>query len=445
MTLREKLHLTVLLSVPAIIGQLSTIVMQIIDASMLGHLSTVEAAAVGLVSTTIWLFGGLATAFAQGFAVQVAHRIGAGDAPMARAIVRQAWTAGIVFAALLTTIGLAIAPHLPAWLGASADIHHDATTYFRIFALGLPIVVTNGIAAASLRCSGNVKTPSILLVAMCGLDIVFNYLFLYPMHMGTAGAALSTIVAYAVTCTAMVYCLVVRDRTLRFSLDTVRPGWLPTRISLRKAAFIATPVGLERACISSAQITISSIIAPLGPVAIAANSFGINVESLCYMPGHGVAEAATTLVGQSRGARREPLMRSFAKITTLLGMVIMSVMGLLMYVLAPEAMALITPDADVIALGTRILRIEAPAEPFFAAAIVASAVFVGAGRTLVPSLMNLTSIWAVRVSLTLLLAPRYGLQGVWIAMAAELTVRGCLFLLRLRTRRWSKINKATCN
>ena len=67
MTLREKIHLTVLLSIPAIIAQFSFIAMQMIDAAMLGHLSTDEAAAVGLVSTTIWLFGGLTSAFASGF------------------------------------------------------------------------------------------------------------------------------------------------------------------------------------------------------------------------------------------------------------------------------------------------------------------------------------------------------------------------------------------
>ena len=110
-----------------------------------------------------------------------------------------------------------------------------------------------------------------------------------------------------------------------------------------------------------------------------------------------------------------------------------------MWIFAPEMMSVITPDRAVINLGAEILRIEAWAEPGFAAAIVANAVFVGSGKTLIPSIMNLCSIWGVRVTLTLLLAPMMGLRGVWIAMAIELTVRGTIFIVRLCGEGWRKI------
>ena len=119
MTLYQKVRLTTLLAVPAIIAQLSFIAMQMIDAAMLGHLSTDEAAAVGLVSTTIWLFGGLNSAFAAGCSVQVAHRIGAGDVAGARGVIRQGLTSGLIFSMILVMIGLCISPYLPHWLGAS--------------------------------------------------------------------------------------------------------------------------------------------------------------------------------------------------------------------------------------------------------------------------------------------------------------------------------------
>lgn len=215
--------------------------------------------------------------------------------------------------------------------------------------------------------------------------------------------------------------------------------YLPTWKTLKKAGFIGIPISMERGIMCTAQITISSIIAPLGSIAIAANTFAINVESLCYMPGHGVADAATTLVGQSKGARRRDLMHSFAWISMALGMGIMAFMGLVMWVFAPEMMALITPDTDVIKLGSEILRIEAWAEPGFAAAIVANAVFVGAGKTVVPSIMNLCSIWGVRVTLTSVFVYSMGLHGVWLAMAIELCVRGTIFIIRLCTKGWSSI------
>lgn len=435
MTLGQKLRLVALLSMPAMIAQLSSVVMQIIDASMLGHLGTNESAAVGLVSTTIWLFGGLQSGLATGFAVQVAHKVGANNLKRARSIIRQGISCGLAFSGLLMLVGLLIAPHLPVWLGANETIRHDASIYFSIVSVGMPLMMMNAIAAGSLRCSGNVKTPSMLNVMMCVLDVVFNYLFIFVLDMGTKGAAYGTFCAFAITMACMMYSLVVRDRNLRFSLDNkqkFRPHW----DTLSNVFKIGTPISLERGVMAGAQVAISGIIAPMGSVAIAANTFGVNVESLCYMPGYGIAEASTTLVGQSMGAKRPELMRSFGWISVFTGMAVMALMGVIMGVFAPEMMSVVTNDTDVINLGAEVLRIEAWAEPGFAAAIVAYSVFVGAGKTMMSSVLNLGCIWGVRLTLALLLASSMGLRGVWIAMAIELTVRGAAFLVRMKTNKW---------
>ena len=446
MSWQEKLRLTVLLSMPAMVAQVSSVAMQIIDAAMLGHLGTKEAATVGLVSTTIWLFGGLCSAFAAGFTVQVAHHVGAEDLQGARNIIRQGLFAGLVFSLFLSLIGILIAPHLPVWLGAGEEIHEGATEYFTIVALALPVLETNMLAAGSLRCSGNIKIPSLLNAMMCLMNVVFNYCFLYIFKMGTVGVAYGTFLGYTITMGLMLYFMVVRDKRLRFSLDADCVGkwdfshYLPSKVALKKALLIGSPISLERGAMRGAQIAITGIIAPLGSVAIAANTFGINIESLCYMPGFGISDAATTLVGQSLGARRKDLMRSFAWMSVGLGMSIMAVMGLLMGVFAPELMQMITTDGNVVKLGAEVLRIEAWAEPMFAASIVAYGVFVGSGKTLVPSLMNLSSIWVVRLSLALLLVPTMGLKGVWIAMCVELCWRGAAFLFRLKGHGWSKLS-----
>lgn len=446
MSWQEKLRLTVLLSLPAMVAQISSVAMQIIDAAMLGHLGTKESAAVGLVSTTIWLFGGLCSAFAAGFSVQVAHYVGAEDLRGARNIIRQGLFSGLVFSLLLALIGLFIAPHLPVWLGADKEIHAGASEYFSIVAAALPVLEINMLAAGSLRCSGNIKIPSFLNALMCVQDVIFNYLFIFVFHMGTAGAAYGTFLAYAITMSLMIYFMTAKDQQLRFSLDTELMGkwnftrYIPNKNTMKRAFTIGSPISLERGVMCGAQIAITGIIAPLGSVAIAANTFGINIESVCYMPGYGISEAATTLVGQSLGAKRKDLMRSFAWISVCLGMAIMALMGILMAVFAPEMMQMVTTDNGVVELGAEVLRIEAWAEPMFAASIVAYGAFVGSGKTLVPSLMNLGSIWIVRLTLALLLAPSMGLQGVWIAMCIELCWRGAAFLFRLRGRSWSNIS-----
>ena len=119
-----------------------------------------------------------------------------------------------------------------------------------------------------------------------------------------------------------------------------------------------------------------------------------------------------------------------------MGIGVMAVMGIVMYVAAPGIMGIMTPVQDVVDLGARILRIEAFAEPMYAASIVVYGIFIGAGDTLAPSIMNLGSIWAVRLSLAAVLAPKYGLEGVWIAMCIELCFRGMIFLVRLYRKKW---------
>lgn len=122
MSAGQKVRLAVMLSVPAVVAQLSSIVMQYIDASMVGSLGAEASAAIGLVSTTTWLFGGLLSAAASGFSVQVAHRIGAGDWEGAQRVLRQSVVAVLAFSLLLASIGAGISSSLPVWLGGAESI-----------------------------------------------------------------------------------------------------------------------------------------------------------------------------------------------------------------------------------------------------------------------------------------------------------------------------------
>ena len=254
------------------------------------------------------------------------------------------------------------------------------------------------------------------------------------LGLGVAGAAVGSLMAEGLVAGWVTWYALCRSKELRILGEA--GSFIPEKNVLKKAGDIAGPVLLQRVLMNAAQITCTIIVAPLGAVAIAANVLGVTAESLCYMPGYGIGEAATTLVGQSVGARRSRLTERFAWMTTFVGIAVMSLMGVVMYVAAPLMMASLTPDAAVRALGTECLRIEAWAEPMFAASIVAMSCFVGAGDTRKPSMMNLISMWGVRVTLAAALAPIWGLQGVWTAMAIELTFRGLIFLGRMKWGNW---------
>ncbi|MBQ2061064.1 MAG: MATE family efflux transporter [Oscillospiraceae bacterium] len=444
LTLRQQILLTLRLSVPAILAQLSTIAMQYIDASMVGQLGAGDAASIGLVASTTWLFGGLTTAAVLAFTVQVAQRIGAGDEKDARNLMKQGMVIAVLFSLLLAAVGAAIAGSLPVWLRADPAIRPHATAYFLIFALSLPIMALSSLGAGMLQSSGNMRTPSILMALSCLLDVVFNALLIFPARtlwgvtvpgagLGVIGAALGTSAAHAVNAALLLFFLLRRSpalhlrrgEKLRFVPEQLRRGWK-----------LALPVAAERVIMCSAQIVSTGIIAPLGTVAIAAHSFAITAEALCYMPGYGMEPAASTLIGQSVGAERRDLTYRLGWLVTTLAMVIMGLSAVVLFFAAPYIIGVMTPDREVVALATAVLRIVLLAEPLYGASIVASGAFQGAGNTLPSTVLNLASMWCVRIPLTAALAARYGLPGAWVAMTIELAVRGTLFLLWLGSKRW---------
>ena len=448
---RQQLQLTFALSLPAILANASSMIMRFIDASMVGQLGADDSASVGLMGTTSWLFEGVLSAFAAGYAVQVAHLLGAKRAADARQVVRQAIVVCLIFSLMLAGLGLILCKPLPVWLGAQPHIRAHATLYFGTFMLFVPFFMLDIVASSMLRSSGNMRVPSLLNVLMCVLDVVFNFFLIFPTRqitlfghdmtmpgagLGVMGAALGTASAGLVVSLLMVYYLVYRSSELRLNLDS--GSFKPTWNVFKKAVNISTPMGVQHIMMCSALIVITGIVAPLGSIALAANSFGITAESLCYMSGYGIADAATTLVGQSLGAKRKQLTRSFAWINVISGMTIMGGMAVIMYVFAAQLMGLMSPVPEVVELGARCLRVEAWAEPLFAASIIGYGVFVGAGYTLVPCGINLVSLWVVRLGLSALLVTTMGLYGVWMAMAIELCFRGIVYLLWLSSKRWMR-------
>ena len=446
LSMADQTSMIIRLSIPAILAQISTTVMEYIDASMVGQLGSSQSASIGLVASATWLFGGLCSAAASGFNVRIAHCIGARDDRAARNFVRTGLVYVAGFGTLLMILGAALSFVLPALMGGEESIRADATAYFLIFSLSMPFYQLNIAAVGMLQCSGNMKLPGIMEILMCVFDVVFNFFLIFPARiidilgmrieiwgagLGVAGAALGTALSEVVVSVFLLGYLLLRSDKLRLrrgerAVFSLRELWITLRISI--------PVAIERIVTCSSYIAFARIVSPLGTVAIAAHSFSITAEGLCYMPGYGIGMAATTVIGQSIGARRSDLTKRLGRLSVWLGVIIMTVFGALMYIFAPQLIGLLSPDAEIREIGAAVLRIEAFAEPLFAASIVATGVFRGAGDTAVSSALNFISMWAVRIPLAYALSLSFGLRGVWTAMCIELCFRGALFIILMETR-----------
>ena len=446
--LSQTAQVVLALSLPSILQQMVVTAMEYIDAAMVGHIGAEATAAIGIVSSSTWLLHGVLVGLYTAFSIQIAQYLGADRQEDARGVLRQSMLFNLILGLGAAAFGIGISRFLPGWLGADPSLQANASAYFAIWSAVLPFTMAMGMYTAQLRATGDALTPGLISVLICVLDIVFNFFLINPSRtlvlfgrtvtvwgagLGVPGAALGTALSDVVGGLLALAILLLRDGPLCIR----RPGsWKITRSCLMNLWRVGAPLAAERAALSSAQVVLVRIVSGLGTVAIAANSLGVSAEGLCYMAGYGIQDASIALIGQAVGANRRDMSKRFAWLCTLMGMGIMALSGAGLWLFAPALMGIFTADAAVIALGARVLRIEAFAEPMFGASIVASGAMQGAGDSTACFVLNLVSMWGIRLTLASLLAPRFGLVGVWGAMCCELCIRGLLFLVRLARGKW---------
>ncbi|OQB24281.1 MAG: Multidrug resistance protein MdtK [Firmicutes bacterium ADurb.Bin182] len=439
---------------PTIIEQLLLTFVHYVDTSMVGVLGENATASIAVSSSTMWLVNGLFGSLAVGYYVLVGRNIGAGDIDKAKRIVRQSVLAASAAGVLFTLIMQFISPVLPVWLGAEETIRQDASAYLSIVSSAYFFSMAVVMSAGILRVAGDTRTPLFFNVLTNILNILLNFLLIYQTReitvlgytftvwgagLGVRGAAAATAAAIVVSGSLLLSRLFKKDYPIRISLrDDYKPDLSITKSALRLAA----PAAMERITISSGQILMTALITNLGTTALAANYLAVTAEGISYLPAYGFNVAATTLVAQSLGAGNKESALRFARLCLIIGVAMMSFTGIIMYIEAEFLISVFTPVAAVILLGSRVLRVEAFAQPFFAASIIGGGVLRGAGDTKWPFYISIAGMWGVRILTAYVLAYPLGLglMGAWIGMVADLFTRGMLTFLRFRSKKWLDIS-----
>jgi putative MATE family efflux protein len=212
---------------------------------------------------------------------------------------------------------------------------------------------------------------------------------------------------------------------------------------LNRVFKLGLPLALERATLNVGQIVLTVLVTRIGTTALAAHHLAITAETITFMPASGFSMAATALVAQSLGAKRKDLALDYAKRSLTWGIMLMSATGAIMFIFSRQLMSFFTSDVAVIALGSRVLRIEAFAEPFFAMSIVGSGILRGAGDTKWPFINSLIGMWIVRLipATILIYFFNFGLETAWLCMVADLVVRGLLNFYRYKRGNWVDVWK----
>lgn len=428
---KQKIQVILALAIPAMIENLLQTVVGFVDTLFVAKLGLVEVAAVGVTNAILAVYLAVFMAMGIGTSALIAKSVGAEDLDRAKAIARQStWISaglGIIFG----VITLFFAEPLLRIMGAEPNVLAQGTVYFRIVAVPSIFIALMTVFGSILRAAGDTKTPMKVGIWVNLIHVVLDYVLIFGIGAwagwGIAGAAWATVLVRVIG-TVMLY-LFIRKSKLSFSFRKGTSGELTLPL-LR----LSGPAALERLIMRFGQVLYFGLIVRIGTEVYAAHTIAGNIEIFSYMPGYGLAVAATTLVGQHLGANRREDAYRYGLLTAGVAVVFMSFVGVLLFFFSPLAATWFTDQPDVIQMVTTALRIDAFAQPFLAIGLVIAGALQGAGDTKSPMYSTAIGMWLIRVVGVYVLCIQFGMgiAGVWLSIAIDLFIRAVFLLFRFK-------------
>jgi putative MATE family efflux protein len=435
------------MSLPVILTNLLATLVNIVDVFMVGRLGPLEIAAVGMGNTVQMLILVITFSVTAGSMTLAAQAKGARDPHKLSEVTRQSLSLMLFLSFVLTVFGLLISEPLLRYLNSDGD--PAAVTmglgYLIIIFWGTLFLVGNLTVSSLMQGAGDTVTPLYLGVAMNLLNILFNYFFIFgpgpfPV-LGVPGAALGTVLSRALGLVGGIVILYSGKNVIEILPGSYRPQWTMFKDILA----IGIPSGLQGLVRNTTQILVVRIITSTsaGTFGVAALSIGLQIESLAFMPGLAINTAATSLVGQALGAWQVEDARAKGNAAMVLGIVIMTLVGIPLFIFAPQLIGFFDPSSQPIVLetGTSYLRIMALTLPVLAVAMVVNGSLRGAGDSRPGLVGNILGRWLTVVPLAYVFAItlNWGVVGVWWAISIGTAVSAVYVWLRWQGNVWPQV------
>ena len=437
---------------PTMLEQLMQTAVQYIDTAMVGVLGTEATAAVGSTTTVGWLVNIITASIGVGFLAYIAKSCGADDFESAKKASAQSVTVTVVVGMVFTALVLFLSPYVPVWMQVDEKIRELTAKYFFILFIPMLFRTATSIFGMVLRAAGDTKTPMVIGIAVNIINIILNFLFIYPTRVisvfgfeftmwgwgqGVIGAATASAIAFTVGGILITIAL-MRHKTISPRGYSLKPDGAV----LRPCFKVALPNLFQGIATSLGYVVFASMINSVGDTATAAHTVANTVESAFYIPGFGMKTAASTLAGNAYGAKDNKKMKELARMFIPIEIFLMIISGAALFVFAPALVGLFSKSDEVIRLGATVLRMVALSEPFYGFSIIMEGFLVGVGKTKTPFLYTLIGMWGVRIVGTFILINLmgYGLVAAWGAMIAHNMLLFVLYLVCYLKGKWNPLN-----
>ncbi|WP_345977466.1 MATE family efflux transporter [Sulfurimonas sp. HSL3-7] len=437
MSKRTHLREVLGLALPAAFKHLLDILQLLIDMIMVGMLNVAALAAVGMSMQFMMVINVVMTLYIVGGNAVIARLIGERRRHRASALLYSLGLFALLLSLPISLFGFLNAENFYLWMGAEAELAEFGRDYFGILMLGLPLIFLDALMYNALSAAGDTTSSLYIKIFSAMINLLFNYLLIFGHGgfdaMGIAGAAYATIIAYGFNLLIYLFLLARKDAKLHLIYHF-------TKADLIRALHVGKHASLERLISVSSFILFVGVITAYGTAAIAGYQVGLRIEGLAFMPGFGFAIAATALVGQNLGAKKYEAAYQTGLYATKVAIFLMGFLGLVMALFPAFFIGFFTQDSATIASASIYLQLVGISQVPLAMTFVINGALRGAGATKTTLLVNVLSLWLLRVIPSVILY-YLGFELIWIfiAMTVETFIKGAIFWYIYRQRKWQEV------
>ncbi len=423
---------------PATLSMILHTLFAVVDLIWVGRLGAVPIAAVISATFVLWIMYSLVSILSTGVVAMVSRFLGAGEFERAREVSEETWRFALIFAAAIVVPGYFFRDPIIAIMHLEPEVARTASVYLGIYFLTSVFIVISEWAAALFRASGNTRTPLVVFAIGLVLNIILDPLFIFGIgpfpRLETAGAAVATGIAYAISTTIIF--VVLRRNRLPFPVTFSLVGPIDWR-RIGRLAMIGVPISISGIIFSIVYLFINRITAGFGTETVATLGIGNRIESINYLVAYGFSLATATLVGQNLGAKNpsraaEMTHKTIQLVTAYIGVTSVA------FIIFPDAIVRVfTNDPSVVEAGRSYVRILAISQVFMGWEIVLEGAFSGAGHTWPPMIVAIPGAIA-RIPVAWYLAHhlQLGADGIWWAISATTIVKGIALYIWFSRGSW---------
>lgn len=423
-------------ALPLLLGNLFQQLYNTADSLIVGNfLGSSALAAVSSSGSLIFMLIGFLSGISSGAGVVVSRYFGARDVKGVHRAVHTTVAFGLVAGALMTAIGVLLSPQILSWMGTPESVMPESITYLRIYFSGSMGFVMYNIFVGILQAIGDSRHPLYYLMISSVINLVLDILFIEVFHTGVGGAAFATVISQVFSAILCLIQLLRTNDSYKLQISEIR---FDSRM-LRQIIRIGLPSGVQNSIIAFANVVVQSYINAFGEMAMAGYGAYSKIEGFAFLPINSFTMAMTTFVGQNLGAGQEERTKKGARFGILVTISLAELIGLGVFLLAPQLIAAFDSTPEVVRFGVEKARTAALFYCLLAYSHSVASVLRGAGKAVVPMIIMIFSWCIVRVAFLSISIPlTHTIQMVYIVYPLTWGLSTLVFFFYYKKANWLK-------